>query len=127
MCTHKHTHTHTRTHRELVRKKAVMVMHHFYTLSPSSVSHLEDDFRRSISDTDPGVMEAALILFHDMAAVSAKGAQCWGQRSRAKGNGEVRVHWVRGHLWGVSRSMLGSKVKGLKCVLCLNVEVKEQW
>ena len=56
--------------RELVRKKAVMAMHHFYMLSPSAVSHLEDDFRRSISDQDPGVMEAALILFHDMAAVS---------------------------------------------------------
>lgn len=56
--------------RELVRKKAVMAMHHFYTLSPGLVSHLEDDFRRCISDQDPGVMEASLILFHDMANVS---------------------------------------------------------
>ena len=55
--------------RELVRKKAVMAMHHFYILSPGVVSHLEDDFRRCISDQDPGVMEAALILFHDMANV----------------------------------------------------------
>ena len=47
-----------------------MVMHHFYSLSPSTVSHLEDDFRRVISDKDPGVMEAALILFHDMITVS---------------------------------------------------------
>ena len=56
--------------RELVRKKAVMAMHHFYTLSPGAVSHLQDDFRRCLSDQDPGVMEAALILFHDMATVS---------------------------------------------------------
>ncbi len=61
-------HTHT-SHRELVRKKAVMVMHHFHKLSPSSVSHLEDDFRRALSDQDPGVMEAALILVHDLAQV----------------------------------------------------------
>ena len=49
-----------------------MVMYHFYNLSPTSVSHLDNDFRRVISDSDPGVMEAALILFHDMAAVGAK-------------------------------------------------------
>ena len=55
--------------RELVRKKAVMVMHHFYQLSPGSVSELENDFRRVLSDKDPGVMEAALVLFHDLAKV----------------------------------------------------------
>lgn len=47
-----------------------MAMHHFYKLSPGAVIHLEDDFRRGISDEDPGVMEASLVLFHDMAAVS---------------------------------------------------------
>ncbi len=46
-----------------------MVMHHFHCLSPSSVSHLEDDFRRALSDQDPGVMEASLILLHDLAKV----------------------------------------------------------
>lgn len=50
--------------KELVRKKAVMTMHRFFLLSPDSVTHLEDDFRRSLSDQDPGVMEASLILFH---------------------------------------------------------------
>ena len=54
-----------------MRKKAVMAMHHFYTLSPGTVSHLEDDFRRSLGDSDPGVMEAALILFHDLVKVSS--------------------------------------------------------
>ncbi|CAI8050732.1 AP-4 complex subunit epsilon-1 [Geodia barretti] len=52
--------------KQLVRKKAVMAMHRFLLLSPDSISHLEDDFRRSLSDQDPGVMEAALILFHDL-------------------------------------------------------------
>ena len=56
--------------RQLVRKKAVMAMHRFLLLSPDSISHLEDDFRRSLSDQDPGVMEAALILFHDLIKVS---------------------------------------------------------
>ena len=55
--------------RELVRKKAIMAMHHFYKLSPGSVAHLEDDFRRALSDQDPGVMEAALVLFLYMAKV----------------------------------------------------------
>lgn len=52
--------------KELVRKKAIMAMHHFFLLSPGLVSHLEDDFRRVLSDKDPGVMEASLILFHDL-------------------------------------------------------------
>ena len=47
-----------------------MVMHKFYHLSPGTVDHLEDDFRRCLSDRDPGVMEASLVLFHDMIAVS---------------------------------------------------------
>ena len=49
-----------------------MAMHHFYKLSPGSVAHLEDDFRRALSDQDPGVMEAALLLFLDMAKVSER-------------------------------------------------------
>ncbi len=54
-----------------------MVMHHFHRLSPSSVSHLEDDFRRALSDQDPGVMEAALILMHDLAQVSVCYVRGW--------------------------------------------------
>ena len=46
-----------------------MVMHHFLTLNPGLVSHLEDDFRRTLSDPDPGVMEASLILFHELVKV----------------------------------------------------------
>ena len=56
--------------RELVRKKALLAMHHFYQCSSSSVEHLGEDFRRALSDPDPGVMEAALILLHDIIKVS---------------------------------------------------------
>ena len=56
-------------HRELVRKKALLAMHHFQLISPSSVSHLHDEFRSSLSDPDPGVMAAALILLHEIIKV----------------------------------------------------------
>ena len=46
-----------------------MAVHRFFLLSPESVAHLEDDFRRSLSDQDPGVMEASLLLFHDLIKV----------------------------------------------------------
>lgn len=55
--------------RELVRKKAVLALHHFYRCSPSSVTHLMDDFRSALSDPDPGVMEAALCLLLDVVKV----------------------------------------------------------
>lgn len=45
-------------------------MHHFYRVSPGSISHLMEDFRRALSDPDPGVMEAALILLYDVIKVS---------------------------------------------------------
>eukprot|EP00731_Ephydatia_muelleri_P017764 Em0010g862a len=50
----------------LVRKKAVLAMQHFAHIDSSLVSHLENDFRRILSDPDPGVMEASLLLFHDL-------------------------------------------------------------
>ena len=46
-----------------------MVMHHFLMLNPDLVSHLEVDFRRTLSDPDPGVMEASLILFQELVKV----------------------------------------------------------
>ena len=64
-----------------MRKKAIMAMHHFYKLSASSVGHLEDDFRRALSDQDPGVMEAALVLFLDMAKVRERNG---GRRERER-------------------------------------------
>ena len=53
-----------------------MVMHHFLTLNPGLVSHLEDDFRRTLSDPDPGVMEASLILFHELVKVCMCACVC---------------------------------------------------
>jgi AP-4 complex subunit epsilon-1 len=52
--------------KELVRKKALLALHHFYRSSPSSVSHLKNDIRHALSDPDPGVMEAALVLLTDV-------------------------------------------------------------
>ena len=49
-------------YRELIRKKALMVMHRFYLLSPSSITHLFNDIRRCLSDSDPGVMDTCLEL-----------------------------------------------------------------
>ncbi|TKY70188.1 AP-4 complex subunit epsilon [Spatholobus suberectus] len=51
--------------KDAVRKKAVMALHRFYQKSPSSVSHLLSNFRKRLSDNDPGVMGASLCpLFH---------------------------------------------------------------
>ena len=55
--------------RELIRKKALMVMHRFHLLSPTSVTHLYKDFRRCLSDSDPGVMDTCLVLLHDLIKV----------------------------------------------------------
>ena len=50
-----------------------MAMHHFYLRSPSSVGHLDEDFRRMLGDTDPGVMEGALVLFYQLVKVGGAG------------------------------------------------------
>ncbi len=52
-----------------MRKKALLALHHFYQCSPSSIDHLKEDVRKALSDPDPGVMEAALTLLHDMIQV----------------------------------------------------------
>eukprot|EP00903_Cladosiphon_okamuranus_P015171 g14026.t1 len=57
--------------RELVRKKAVMVLHRMNQLDPDSVSHMGDHLRRMLCDKDPSVMGAALCLLHDLARVDA--------------------------------------------------------
>jgi len=46
-----------------------MVMHRFYLLSPISVTHLYKDFRRCLSDSDPGVMDTCLVLLYDLVKV----------------------------------------------------------
>ncbi|XVF52161.1 hypothetical protein PTKIN_Ptkin04bG0242600 [Pterospermum kingtungense] len=52
--------------KEVVRKKAIMALHRFYHKSPSSVSHLVSNFRKRLSDNDPGVMGATLCPLFDL-------------------------------------------------------------
>lgn len=59
---------------EIIRKKAVMLLHRFHQLQPDSVSHLGDKFRRALCDKDPAVMGASLHVFHDMLARAAGGS-----------------------------------------------------
>lgn len=49
-----------------IRKKAVMALHRCYQLSPESVSHLNDTFRKMLYDKDPSVMSASLCILHDL-------------------------------------------------------------
>ncbi|KAL8195896.1 hypothetical protein R6Q57_025386 [Mikania cordata] len=52
--------------KEGVRKKAVMALHSFHQRSPSSVNHLISNFRKRLSDNDPGVMGATLCPLYDL-------------------------------------------------------------
>lgn len=52
---------------EIIRKKAVMLLHRFLQLQADSVSHMGDKFRRALCDKDPAVMGATLHIFHDLA------------------------------------------------------------
>jgi AP-4 complex subunit epsilon-1 len=52
--------------RELIRKKAVLVLHRFYTRDPASISHLTSALNKTLCDKDPGVMVATLNVFFAM-------------------------------------------------------------
>jgi AP-4 complex subunit epsilon-1 len=52
--------------REIVRKKAVLALHRFYSRDPKSISHLQDNLRKALCDSDPGVMVASLNVFFAM-------------------------------------------------------------
>jgi AP-4 complex subunit epsilon-1 len=58
---------HLNHQKEIVKKKAVLALHHFHRCDPSSVSYLHQDFRNTLCDKDPGVMEASLNIFYDFA------------------------------------------------------------
>eukprot|EP00301_Raphidiophrys_heterophryoidea_P027637 c9748_g2_i1.p1 GENE.c9748_g2_i1~~c9748_g2_i1.p1 ORF type:complete len:1190 (+),score=344.76 c9748_g2_i1:202-3570(+) len=49
---------------EAVRKKAVMALHRFFQQDPSSVSNVIDILNRTLCDTNPCVMAAALSFLH---------------------------------------------------------------
>ncbi|XP_076933880.1 AP-4 complex subunit epsilon-like [Bidens hawaiensis] len=55
--------------KEAVRKKAVMVLHSFHQRSPASVNHLVSNFRKKLSDNDPGVMGATLCPLYDLITI----------------------------------------------------------
>ena len=57
---------------ELVRKKAVMALHRFHQLDPSSLEGLDDKIRRALCDKDPSVMAASLCILHDMIAANPR-------------------------------------------------------
>lgn len=57
--------------KEAVRKKAIMALHRFYQRAPASVSHLISNFRKGLSDSDPGVMGAALCPLFDLITSDA--------------------------------------------------------
>ncbi|XP_043720484.1 AP-4 complex subunit epsilon-like isoform X2 [Telopea speciosissima] len=57
--------------KESVRKKAIMALHRFYQRAPSSVAHLLSNFRKKLSDNDPGVMGATLCPLFDLIIADA--------------------------------------------------------
>lgn len=56
--------------REIVRKKAVLALHRFYSRDPKSISHLSDNLRKALCDSDPGVMVASLNVFYAMRSTA---------------------------------------------------------
>lgn len=53
----------------LVRKKALMAIHRFHQLQPSSVGPLVGQVKGALRDRDPAVMGAALCVLHDMVGL----------------------------------------------------------
>jgi len=58
--------------REDVRKKAVMALHRFCQLQPSSMTDLAEKLRRVLCDKDPAVMGASLYILHEGAEADPK-------------------------------------------------------
>ncbi|EOD28102.1 Adaptor protein complex 4, subunit epsilon, partial [Emiliania huxleyi CCMP1516] len=57
---------------EVVRKKAVMALHRFCQLQPSSAADLSEKLRRVLCDKDPAVMGASLYILHEGAEADPK-------------------------------------------------------
>ena len=53
----------------IVRKKTVMLLHHFFLIKNSSVTDYIPRFRTALCDKDPSVMAATLHVFFDLARV----------------------------------------------------------
>ena len=55
-------------HKEgLVKKKAVMALHRFHSLDPTSTAPLNSNIRKALCDSNISVMYASLHLLHDLA------------------------------------------------------------
>jgi len=52
--------------KELVKKKAVMVLHRFLQIRPSLREELDKPLRKMLCDNDPSVMSAALCALHEV-------------------------------------------------------------
>ncbi|XP_070546888.1 AP-4 complex subunit epsilon-1-like [Ptychodera flava] len=50
----------------IVRIKAVMTLQQFHKKAPNVVQHIHGKFQKALCDKDPGVMSAALYIFHDL-------------------------------------------------------------
>jgi AP-4 complex subunit epsilon-1 len=51
-----------------VKKKVIILLHAFHTISPGSVGDILEYAKEALSDPEPSVMGASLSLFHDLAA-----------------------------------------------------------
>jgi hypothetical protein len=69
---------------ELVRKKAVMLVHRFLVLQPESVAHLGDKFRRALCDKCPEVMGASLHIFYELSVSCGRRAHVAGAARGAR-------------------------------------------
>ena len=55
--------------RDIVRKKAVMVLHSFYMKNPSAIPDVRQLAKKSVSDNDLGVVSSALHIFYELIKV----------------------------------------------------------
>lgn len=53
---------------EQIKKKAIVCLHRYFQVSPSSVSDIDDKMRKALCDADPSVMGATLNYFSSQAA-----------------------------------------------------------
>ena len=55
--------------RDIVRKKAVMAIQSFYSKNPSAIPDVKERAKNAVRDKDPGVLSAALHVFHELIKV----------------------------------------------------------
>ena len=78
---------------DLVRKKSVMALHKFHSLSPDTVGHLDDKLRRTLCDKDPSVMGASL-WYAPVFRRNCFSCTGVGECERAELKGEATIFFV---------------------------------